>query len=903
MARLYGWKQKGEWITMQAFGVYDLRCDYKKNPLGTDERRPRLSWKLSAAARDVAQSAYRIQVSKKITFEAPLWDTDRTAGDRSVHIVYEGPELESRTRYYYRVNVWDRAGNESGWSEAAYWETALLSPSEWTAEWITAQIAKDEQGDEPCHFLRKEFLLQGEIRSARIYATSLGLYRLFLNGKPADDTLFAPGWTSYNKRLQYQTYDVTALLGQGENAVGIMLGNGWYKGNLAWANQKDIYGSERAALLQLHVAYADGREEVIVSDGSWTASSGPVLMSEIYHGETYDAREELAGWNERGYDAGDWMAVTLLVRAKDTLIAQENEPCRIVQELRPIEVIRTPNGETVLDMGQNMVGWMRFTAEEEAGTVIRLMHAEVLDREGNFYIGNLRSAKQTVSYTCKGTGAETYEPFFSFQGFRYVKVEGMRDAGDLSDRFVGCVIHTDMEQTGTFRCSDELVNQLQSNIFWGQKGNFLDVPTDCPQRDERLGWTGDAQVFIRTAAYNMNVVTFFEKWLKDLAADQLPNGGVPVVIPHVLGPDSHSSAAWADAAVICPWTLYECYGDTRALEAQYESMKAWVEYMRAQGENEFLWNTGKHYGDWLALDARGDSCFGATPHDLIATAFFAYSSKLLAKAADALGKREDASLYEQVSRSVAEQFRREFVTPSGRVAAPTQTAYVLALMFDLLEERDRERAAATLAKYITDNKDHLTTGFVGTPYLCFVLSRFGYTDLAYRLVLQREYPSWLYSVTKGATTIWEHWDGIKPDGTFWSDSMNSYNHYAYGAVGDWLYRVACGIDTDERAPGYKRIRIAPQFGETLTFAEAAFQSVYGEISVKWDKTDEGITTVDITIPANTDAEVVLPGAKLDAVLESGTPLPQAAGIRSSEQVAGGVRMDIGSGTYRFLYTN
>lgn len=889
---------------MQTFGVYDLRCDYKKNPLGTDELRPRLSWKLFAEGRGMMQSAYRIQVSEDAGFHEPVvWDTGRKAGDSSVHVVYDGPALKSRTRYFYRIKAWDQAGGESGWSEPAFWETALLSPDEWKAEWITFKLPEDGEGNEPSQLLRKSFAAKGPVKSARIYATSLGIYRLFLNGKPADDTLFAPGWTSYGKRLQYQTYDVTELLRLGDNVLGVMLGNGWFKGNLAWQNQRNIYGSERAALLQLHLTYEDGGEEIVATDGSWHANGGPVLMSELYHGETYDARKERSGWNEAGFDDGDWKPAARLEWSKNMLLAQENDPCRIVQELRPVEVIRTPNGETVLDMGQNMVGWMRFTVECDAGTVITLKHAEVLDREGNFYVGNLRSAKQTISYTCKGGGSETYEPFFSFQGFRYVKVEGLNNEGEASllNRFVGCVIHTDMEQTGGFRCSDELVNQLQSNILWGQKGNFLDVPTDCPQRDERLGWTGDAQVFIRTAAYNMNVVPFFEKWLKDLMADQLPNGGVPHVIPHVLRPTDHSSAAWADAAVICPWTLYECYGDTRVLEVQYESMKAWVEHVRAQGDNEFLWNTGFHFGDWLALDAPGDSCLGATPSDLIATAFYAYSSKLLAKAADALGKRDDAERYAALSQKVAEQFRREFVTPSGRVAAPTQTAYVLALMFDLLEEKDREPAAAKLAKYIEDNKDHLTTGFVGTPYLCFVLTRYGYTDLAYRLVLQKEYPSWLYSVTKGATTIWEHWDGIKPDGTFWSDSMNSYNHYAYGAVGDWLYRVACGIDTDERKPGYKRIRIEPQLGAELSFAEASFESMYGTVKVRWEKLPDGRLAVDVVIPPNTDAHVALPGAALAAATESGSKLETAEGVRSAVQEGRDVRLELGSGSYRFEY--
>ncbi|HZG77795.1 MAG TPA: family 78 glycoside hydrolase catalytic domain, partial [Paenibacillus sp.] len=655
-----------------------------------------------------------------------------------------------------------------------------------------------------------------------------------------------------------------------------------------------VYGDERGWLLQLHVVYADGAEQVVATDGGgrWKAADGPIRMSEIYHGETYDARLERDGWSAPGYDDGDWAGTETRDWPMDVLVAQENEPVRVVQELKPIATLRTPRGELVLDLGQNMVGWMRFTVEESAGTVIRLRHAEVLDRDGNFYTGNLRAAKQTIEYVCRGGGPETFEPSFSFQGFRYVAVEGVSSEEGLADRFVGCVAHSDLETTGSFETSDELLNQLYRNIVWGQRGNFLDVPTDCPQRDERLGWTGDAQVFIRTSTYPMNVAPFFAKWLRDLAADQLPNGGVPYVIPFVRynaefdenNGRHHSSSAWGDAAVICPWTLYEVYGDVRLLEEQYPSMKAWVEYIRSQGDDEYLWNTGFHYGDWLALDGKEGSYFGQTPTDLISTAFYARCADLLSRAAATLGKAEDAATYRELHRNVVDAFRKEFVSPNGRVIAPTQTAYVLALMFDLLEERHRERAAAMLAGYIEKNGDKLTTGFVGTPYLCPVLSRFGYDDLAYRLVLQKEYPSWLYSVTQGATTIWEHWDGIKPDGSFWSDDMNSYNHYAYGSVGEWLYRVAAGIDTLESAPGYKRFRLAPVFNERLAYVRASYESPYGPIRSAWERQADGSVVVDVEVPPNTEAEVALPGVAAQ-VVGSGSyrfvcPPATAASVRS-----------------------
>lgn len=896
---------------MASWGLYDLRCEYKKNPIGLDVRQPRFSWKLKSEARGAMQTAYQVQVSRDPSFAERLaWDSGRVESDRSVHVAYEGEALSPRTRYWYRVRAWNESGVESGWSEPAYWETGLMGPEGWKAEWITAKLeTSGSEGEDPSPYLRTSFQLRGKPVSARIYATAHGLYRLYVNGAAADDTRLAPGWTSYGKRLQYQTYEVTALLTEGENALGVILGNGWYTGYLAWNDRRKIYGDERALLLQLHVTYPDGSEDVLVtgSDGTWKASQGPVRMSEIYHGETYDARLERDGWASAGFDDSTWIPVETRPFPKDVLVAQENEPMRIVQELQPVKTLVTPKGELVLDMGQNMVGWMRFTVNAPAGTVVRLQHAEVLDREGNFYTENLRLARQTIAYVCKGGGDETYEPHFTFQGFRYVKVEGISEA-EVAGRFIGCVVHSDLEQAGRFESSDPLLNQLYSNIVWGQQGNFVDVPTDCPQRDERLGWTGDAQVFIRTSTYQMNVAPFFTKWLRDLAADQLPNGGVPYVIP-AIPPEawgdpnnSHSSAAWGDAAVICPWTMYEAYADKRLLEEQYPSMKAWVAYIRSQGDNEYLWNTGFHYGDWLALDGKEGSYFGQTPRDLIATAFYAYSTQLVARAAEVLGYAEEAAAYRELHQKVVENFRKEFVSPNGRVIAPTQTAYVLALMFDLLEEPHRERAAAILASLIEENGCKLTTGFVGTPYLCPVLSRFGYTDLAYKLVMQKEYPSWLYSVIQGATTIWEHWDGIKPDGTFWSEAMNSFNHYAYGSIGEWLFRVSAGIDTVEGHPGYKRFRIAPQPGEPLTRVRAEYESMYGTIRSAWEKSEDGSRVViEVTVPPNTEAEIVLPGARVGEITESGAALEAVAGVRSVESIHTGVRLKVGSGNYRFEY--
>lgn len=883
---------------MTTVSLYDLRCEYRKNPIGLGVHIPRISWKIASERRGTLQTAYQIQVDKEGLFQQLVWDSGKVDSEQSIHIEYAGQQLESRTRYYYRVQIWDEVGVASAWSETQYWETSLLTTKEWQASWIKHPIA-DGPDKVAVDYMRKVFKLSEGIVSARIYATALGLYRLYVNGKQADDTLFTPGWTSYKHRLQYQTYDVTKQLQDGGNTIGVILGNGWYKGALTWEEKREIFGSERALLLQMHVVYADGHEQIISSDETWSCGTGALLQSELYDGELYDARLEPNGWHDADIELQDWVQVKSFNYSKEILIAQENDAVRIVELLKPTAVIVTPKGEQVLDFGQNMVGWVRFTIQGSSGQTITLRHAEVLDKEGNIYFGNLRKADQIVTYICKGGEPETFEPLMTFQGFRYLSVEGIT-AEEFAQLAVACVIHTDMEQTGSFQCSDDLLNQLQRNIVWGQRGNFLDVPTDCPQRDERLGWTGDAQMFIRTGTFNYGVAPFFTKWLKDLAVDQLPDGNVPHVIPDVVLAGKGSSA-WGDAAVICPWTIYQCYGDIRILEEQFPSMKAWIEYIRAQGENEFLWNTGSHFGDWLGLDAKENSYTGATPKELIATAFYAYSTSLLVKAAEVLGYTQDIEEYRDLHTSIVSAFRNEFVTPAGRVASPTQTAYVLALMFDLLDEEGQARTAQMLAEHIEENGYHLTTGFVGTPYLCLVLSRFGYTELAYKLATQKEYPSWLYSVVQGATTIWEHWDGIKADGTFWSDDMNSFNHYAYGSIGDWFYRVVAGIDTDCEKPGYKHIVVRPQQGAPLEYAEATLVSMYGEIRSAWKHEDNQIE-LQVTIPANTTADIYLIGAKdAEAVMESGNKLNDAI-IRRVANTTEGLLVAVGSGTYHFTYS-
>jgi len=883
--------------------VTELTCEYRTNPLGIGVRRPRFSWRPEGDRRGILQRAYRLAVAREDgDFNHPVWDSGTVESGESVLVEYGGPELESRTAYCWRVKAWDDAGRETPWSEPAFFETTLLDRSEWRAAWITPAADAIDPRTDAAFLLRKAFRAKDGVKAARIYATAAGVYELFVNGRRVSDEELSPGWTSYQHRLQYQTYDVTDLLRSGDNAVGIHLGDGWYRSGMGFEQRNFKYGERRAALLQLHIRYEDGTEEVVATDESWRAATGPVTYSTIYHGETYDARLERDGWSEPGYADEGWASVETIGLPMEVLVPQENWPVRVTETIRPVAALVTPAGDRVLDMGQNMVGRVRFTLEAPAGTTVVLRHAEVLDRDGNIYFGNLRSARQTVTYIAKGEGRETYAPRFTFMGFRYVKVEGWPGDELPLDAFVGEVMHTDMPPAGDFTCSDERVNRLQQNIRWGQRGNFVDVPTDCPQRDERLGWTGDAQVFIATALYNYGGGPFFTKWLRDLKAEQRADGGVPFVIPDVA--HGHSSAGWGDAAVICPWTVYRYYGDRRLLAEQYESMKAWVEYIRARGDNAYMWDTGFHFGDWVALDAKEGSYVGATPLPLVATAYYAHSARLLRDAARVLGREEDAAKYGELHEKVAQAFRDEFITKNGRMAAPTQTAHVLALAFGLAGDA-APRIARDLNDMIVLNEYHLTTGFLGTPYLCMVLSDHGYHDTAVRLLLQDSYPGWLYSISKGATTIWEHWDGIKPDGTFWSDDMNSFNHYAYGAVGEWMYRRLAGLDMDGDAPGFRRIRIEPLFGAGLIrHAETHHLSMYGRIETAWS-VDGNSVQVRVSIPANTTARVVLRGATVGRLAIDGRPAdadgPLPEGVRSVAETDGGVEADIGSGEYRFSY--
>jgi alpha-L-rhamnosidase len=876
--------------------VNELTCEYHTNPLGIDIQQPRLSWMLASSEQNVLQTAYEIIVTDASPNGKLLWTSGKVISDQSVNVVYGGPSLKSMQRVYWKVRVWDNRNKATVWSNSAWWEMGILKPENWISSWITLGSEPDVKDSKPCQYFRKEFSSNKKIKSARIYVSSLGLYQLFLNGEKVSSDLFTPGWTSYTKRIQYQTYDVTSLL-EPKNTIGAILGDGWYRGNIGWGNENGYYGQKIALIAQLQINYADGSSETISTDQSWKVGTGPILSSDIYNGETYDARLEMADWNKSGYKDDAWENASILNHPKNTLVAPQGEVVKVIEELSPIKLITTPKGERVFDMGQNLVGWVKLRVKGNKGDLITLKFAEVLDKDGNFYTQNLRKAKATDEFILKGEGEETFEPHFTFHGFRFVQLMGYQGEPSL-EMITGEVIHSDMTPTGTFTCSNPLINQLQHNIQWGQKGNFLDVPTDCPQRDERLGWTGDAQVFSMTAAFNFDVAPFYTKWMHDVAADQLPTGLVPHVIPDVLKGQG-GSTAWADVSVIIPWTMYLTYGDKRILEVQYPSMKGWVEYMKSRAGEKNLWTGDTHFGDWLAFaTTRSDYPGATTEKDLIATAYYSYSTELLAKIAAILGRTDDAKMYLQLSENIKKAFQREYVTPSGRLVSNTQTAYALALAFDLLPEELIPKAASFLAEDVK-KMGHLTTGFVGTPLLCKTLSEYGYDDLAFMLLNRKEYPSWLYPVTQGATTIWERWDGQKPDGSFQDVGMNSFNHYAYGAIGEWLYRYVAGIDIDPEIPGYRHILLAPHPGGGLTYANAEFDCMYGKIKSAW-KLDGNRLVYDVKVPANTTATVTIPAASVDNLEMNQGKLPES--VKSTVKVSGeNVSLSIGSGSYSFSY--
>ena len=813
--------------------LYDLRTEYRENPIGLTDKAPRFSWKMESEEKDTLQTAYEIKVTDENG--NVVWNSGKKASDQSVLIPYEGETLADEMLYKVEVSVADNHGNVEA-IEGTF-ETGIFDNTEFTAKMITSDFPAEETA---CPVFGKTFAIDKKVKKARLYATAHGVYEVTLNGQTVGDYRMAPGWTSYHNRLQYQIYDVTEQLAA-ENEIAITVGNGWYKGIFGFTCEPNRYGTQAGAFLELHVEYEDGSKDVIATDETWSVKTGEIRYSEIYMGETIDT------------DAPEIAEGNVVVKDFDkaVLTAQENEPVRITEKIEGKELIVTPKGERLVDFGQIVTGVVEVHVKGEKGQKIVLRHAEVLDKDGNFYPETLRQAKSIDTFICNGE-EQIFRPHFTFHGFRYICVEGMEEF--TADQFIACVTHSDMEKTGDFNCSNKKVNQLQSNITWGQRGNFLDIPTDCPQRDERLGWTGDAQVFSWTAAFNRNTALFYTKWMRDVAAESSLEKGVPHVVPDIL--ESYSSSAWSDVAVIVPWVVYQIYGDKGILEENWKCMHEWVDYIKNNCEENGLWQSGFQYGDWLALDKEESADrTGATDKYMIANAYYLYVTELVKKTAEVLGKDEEAKKYAELHETTLDAFQREYYTETGRIVSETQTGAILSLYFNLAREKDRKRILKTLLTNIENHKNHLSTGFVGTPYICHALSENGAHEMAATLFMKEDYPSWLYAVNMGATTIWERWNSIKPDGTFDESGMNSLNHYAYGSVGDWMYRKVAGLSQLE--PGYKKFQVKPMFVKGIEECGTEFESVYGKI-VTNTSCKNGKIHVHVEVPANTTAVIVLP---------------------------------------------
>lgn len=887
-----------------------LRCEYLVDPLGIDERAPRLSWQLDSPLRGARQLAWRLRVAstaeKLARGEADRWDSGRVAGDRTTHVAYAGAPLQSRDACHWQVEAWVTADSLNGTerliqSAPALWTMGLLQPADWSARWIAADpaiLARDPQAvtptltepGTPAVFRRRLDLPAKPVR-ATLYASARGVFELALGGQRVGEDLFAPEWTDYDKRIHYRTYDVTALLAAGANEITATLGDGWWTGYVGWQEQRGRYGSlENSLLVQLEVELADGRRLTVGTDGTWTCATGPILSSDFQMGETYDARRT----------PSDWLPAREVAAPAAPLVAQRAEPVRITETLAPVSHREIAPGVHLYDLGQNLTGWVRLRVEAPAGTRVQLRHGERLNPDGTLYTANLRRARATDVYVCRGGGLEVYEPHFTFHGFQYVELTGLPGA-PRPDAVTACVIHSATPPAGHFECSHAGVNRLWLNGLWSQRDNFLSVPTDCPQRDERLGWMGDAQVFFRTATCNMDVAAFFTKWMIDVEDAQTPDGVFPDIAPRLredinwvgLG-NLGGAAGWADAGIVIPYTFWRVYGDLRLVERHWGAMVRWLDWIERHNPDGLRLNQlANNYGDWLCIPS--DTSFGthSPMKNLLATAYWADDAAKLARLARALGRDTEAARFDAMFRKVRAAFQREWVRPDGRMAVETQTAYLLGLAFNLIPDDLRAAAAGHLVANLRALDWHLSTGFIGIGHLNPQLTLAGHADVAYRLLLQETYPSWLFPVLQGATTIWERWDSWTIAGGFHKDGMNSFNHYSLGSVGEWLFRHVAGIELDPEEPGYQRFVLRPWPGAGLDFARATYRTMHGEIASHWRRDGDRFTWT-VTVPANCRATVLLPSEPDTAVTTDG--------LTPAGRDGRGLRVEAPAGTYTFTST-
>ncbi|WP_175416242.1 alpha-L-rhamnosidase [Aggregatimonas sangjinii] len=883
------------------------RVEYFQNPEGIDVVRPRFSWELIGEGRNRSQKAYQIIVAstaqKLENTTGDIWDSGRVSTQETNQIEYAGMPLKSNTKYYWKVRVWDEKDQESEWSESSYWSMGLLKFSNWQGLFIGHDVGYstadkyDSLYLPPARYVRKSFTLSKKVKKATAYATALGLYELRLNGNKVREDYFLPGWTDYDKRLYYQTYDITSSLQLGENVVGAIIADGWYAGYIGYAlfiyfdKVREFYGTNPAFMGQIHLEYEDGSTEIIASDVTWTVNEGPTREADIIMGETYDARLEHSGWDTPNYDDSDWNPPKLYTYPNGKLQAHPGTLVQEREELKPVEVTEPEPGTYVFNLGKNIAGIAELKVEGPAGTKVRLRFGEILRSDGNIQTDNLRKARATDTYILKGEGIEVWKPKFTYHGFQYVEVTGYPGV-PTADAITGIVLSSIDTDASTFDSANKMNNTLFENIKTTQSANFFEVPTDCPQRDERLGWTGDAHTYVRSATYNSDVAAFITKFLVDLDDAQRWYGAYPNFAPFPFSRVNQYSPAWMDAGVIIPYNMYKVYNDKRILEYMYDGMEKFMQFQEDASTDYLRPGGGNNWGDWLSVNEE-------TSHDFIASSFYGYDANLMAEMAEVLGKSDDAVKYRQLFQDIRKAFAKRYITESGQTTEDTQTTYALALYFDLFPDNLAHKGAARLAEKIKNNGFKFATGFLGTKHVMLALSKYGHNDVAYKIYQQTEYPSWGYSVENGATSIWERWNSYTKSDAKNSDlnaKMNSFSHYSFGSVAQWMFQFALGIDSEDS--GYRNILIKPAVSKEMEFMEGSYKSINGTIASAW-KWKGNRLEMDVEIPANTKAKIYIPTSDPSRIKEGNTSLMKTSEVEVLASNETETIVLVGSGKYSF----
>jgi len=884
-----------------ALSIGRMTTNGRANPVGIGGDDISLGWTIESETRGKVQSAYEVRLGSTES-GTDLWDSGRVSSDRQIDVtVPEGIKIASARRYYWQVRVWDGTGESSDWSAPAWFETGLCSPADWSgAKWI-GQPKPAGDGPGPLPLLRGVFKVSKTVKSARLYASAHGVYRLSLNGRNVGDQFLAPGWTDYPRRIQTQTYDVTSLLQNGANVIGAALGDGWFRGHVG-LHWRGVYGDTLALVAKLHVTYTDGTTDTLVTDAGWRSATGPFVQADLQDGETYDARLEQDGWNKAGFEAADWIPAAIVSDDLTRLVPQPDEPVRATEVLIARTRTMPAPGEFVYDLGQNMVGVARIKLTGKKNQTVRIRYAEELyrlgERRGRLYTDNFRKAKVTDTYTFARDETVVYQPTFTQHGFRYVEITGV-DAPPIAGEVEGVVLGSDLPATGDLRLSHPMLDQLVRNIRWGQRGNFLSIPTDTPARDERLGWTGDISVFAPTANRLQDTRAFLSKWMDDMRDAQRTNGNIPAIVPQPRREFDETGVGWSDAFITVPYSVWRATGDTRILRRNWDAMRRFYRFVHdsATQDGNLLEEGRRSWfsGDWLQLE----KVDRVEEHRVIATAYFAENTRMMAEMAAALGQDDQAKEWAALVPKIREAFVAAYRASDGSLYTGTQTVYAMALGMDLIADpAQREQTVAKFIGKLAADDYHLKTGFLGTPWLLPALSRIGRDDLAMRLLLNEDYPSWGFEIHMGATTMWERWNTIRADGEFGPVDMNSFNHYAYGAVGDWLFQRLGGLQILE--PGYKRFRVAPIIGHiALNHAQCHLQTAYGLISCEWTRTENELRFA-VTVPVNTNAEVILPAKSVESVREGGNPIGSSHGVARAVVKDDQLNLDVGSGRYEFV---